>query len=131
MKIKIYAALIAAASIALFSCDWFSKKTKKSNPLIGNWKLDSIDVGKDSSLVHAFVAIAIKEDSNAMELKFTQDSFLISGNKPDTAKYWFNEKSNQLVVKESTDELYSYHRINDSTVSLTAKDSSVLFLKKR
>ena len=74
MKIKIFVAFIATATIILLSCNWFrSKKKQVSNPLIGEWKLDSVKTGKDTTLVHFLIAATMK-DSAGVDISFTKGS---------------------------------------------------------
>ena len=132
MKFKIFVALIATATIILFSCNWFrSKKKDASNPLVGEWKLDSIKGGKDSSIVDLFISAALK-DSNGINVTFTKDSaFTRSKDAIDTVGYSFDEKANQLNIKDSTIPSFAYNKLNDSLISLTSKDSTILFLQKK
>ena len=69
MKIKIFVAAIATATIIFFSCNWFrSKKKDVSNPLVGEWKLDSIKGGKDSSIADLFIAVALKDSHDCCHI---------------------------------------------------------------
>jgi hypothetical protein len=132
MKIKIFVALIATATIIFLSCNWFrSKKKEVSNPLVGEWKLDSIKAGKDTSVVHFLVAAAM-QDSGGVNISFTKDSiFTNSKDAIDTVGYSFDEKANQLNIKDSTNQSFAYNKVNDSLIALTTKDSAVLFLQKK
>lgn len=136
MKTKSIAAFIAAAAIiTILSCNWFQSKKEKvetSNPLIGKWQLDSVKIGKDSSLAYAFLLMAMNEDSSGIQLVFAEDSlFTFSNTGTDTTLYNFEEKQKQLTIKDSIPYLYSFEKINDSLIALTsAKDSLVLYLKK-
>lgn len=132
MKIKIFVALIATATIIFFSCNWFrSKKKDVSNPLVGEWRLDSIKGGKDSSIVDFFISAALK-DSNGINVTFTKDSAVTqSKDAIDTVGYSFDEKLNQLNIKDSSIQIFAYNKLNDSLISLTSKDSTVLFLQKK
>lgn len=132
MKIKILVAFIAAVVIVFISCNWFrSKKKGVSNPLVGEWKLDSIKSGKDSSMVDFFIATALM-DSNGVNLRFTKDSaFTQSKDAVDTVRYSFDETVNQLNIKDSVNQSFVYNKVNDSLITLTAKDSTVLFLQKK
>ena len=135
MTTKFIAAFITAATIiTIASCHWFKSNTeaKASNPLIGKWKIDSVTLGRDTSLAHALLLIAMNEDSSGTKVAFTQDSlFTSSKSGTDSLVYNFNEKEKQITIKDSSSYVYSFETISDSIVSLTAtKDSSVVFLKK-
>lgn len=132
MKIKVFVALVATATIIFISCNWFnSKKKETSNPLIGEWKLDSIKVGKDTSFAYFLLAMAM-HDSGGINFSFTKDTILSrSRDDVDTVAYAFDQKENKLVVKDSVDQEFSYSKLNDSTVSLATKDSGILFLRRK
>lgn len=132
MKIKIFVALIATATIIFLSCNWFrSKKKDVSNPLVGEWMLDSIKAGKDTSIANFLVTVAMK-DSAGVDISFTKDSiFTHSKDAVDTVEYSFDEKANQLNIKDSANQSFAYNKLNDSLITLTTKDSAVLFLLKR
>lgn len=131
MKIKIFVALIATATIIFLSCNWFrSKKKEVSNPLVGEWKLDSLKVGKDSNAAQVFIAAAMK-DSNS-SFRFTKDT--IFTHLKDTIKavgYSFNEKEKQLSFKDSSDQALSFAKLNDSTISLFTNDSTIMFFLQK
>jgi hypothetical protein len=132
MKIKIFVALVATATIVFISCNWFrSKKKEVFNPLVGEWKLDSIKTGKDTNLVHSLINAAI-QDSGKVNLSFTKDSvFSHSIYSTDKVEYSFDKKANQLKIKDSVDQNFAYNKVNDSLITLTAKDSAILFLRKK
>lgn len=133
MKIKILVAFIATATIVILSCNWFqSKKKQSSNPLVGEWKLDSIKIGKDSSLAY-FILAAAAQDSGDVQVSITKDTIFTrsQNNVVDTITYSFDEKTSQVLTKDSSLQTMILAKINDSLVSLTTKDSAVVFLKKR
>jgi hypothetical protein len=132
MKIKIFVALIATATIIFLSCNWFrSKKKEVSNPLVGEWKLDSIKTGNDTSAVHFLIA-AVMKDSSGVDISFTKDSiFTHSKDAVDTVGYSFDEKANQLSIKDSINQSFAFAKLNDSLITLTSKDSAVFFLQKK
>jgi hypothetical protein len=132
MKIKIFVALIATATIIFLSCNWFrSNKKDVSNPLVGEWKLDSIRTGNHTNVMH-FLIIAAIEDSAGVDISFTKDSiFTHSKDAVDTIGYSFDEKTNQLNIKDSANQSFVYNKMNDSLISLTTKDSAVFFLLKK
>ena len=130
MKHKFTAAVIAATSIVLLSCSWFkTKKQENSNPLIGQWKLDSMTVGKDTS--GAFMVALLVSDEQTV-LDFRKDTFLtITGDDRDTSFYKWNEKEMQVIPTDTSQGNFQYARLNDTTVTLTSRDSTVFFLQKR
>ena len=132
MKIKILVAFVATATIIFLSCNWFrSKKKEISNPLVGAWKLDSVKDGKDTGVLYYLIAPAAI-DFNGINVTFTKDSvFTQSKNAVDTVGYSFDEKTNQLTIKDSTNPGFAYNKVNDSLITLTSKDSTVLFLQKK
>ena len=134
-KVSLAILLIASLSIIAISCDWFksdSKPITSSNPLIGNWKLDSVQVGKDTTLGYALLLMAMHQDSSDLHFQFKPDTiFTHSTNDVDTTLYRFDEKNNLLSFIDSTEKPYHFIRLNDSIVSLQRDDSSALFLKKQ
>lgn len=132
MKIKILVAFIAAATIIFLSCNWFrSKKKKISNPLVGEWILDSTKAKQDTGLVHFLIA-AVMKDAVGLNFSFTKDSiFTHSKDAVDTVGYSFDEKANQLSIKDSDNQSFVFAKLNDSLISLTSSDSVVLFLRKK
>ncbi len=135
MKITIYAAILFAASVTLISCEWFtSKKVNEQNPLIGRWRIDSVSAGKDTAndLDMLILDMALK-DSSTNDYQFTNDSLLTfkDGNAFEKMAYHFEPSTQQVVLKDSIEERFVVNRINDSLVSLTGKDSTQIFLKKK
>lgn len=131
MKTRFFLAFAATASLIVLSCNWFGPKKTEANPLVGEWKLDSVKIGKDTSLAYFFMAMAM-HDSGGIDVSFTKDTiFSRSKEDVDTTAYTFDEKNSQVVTKDSTDNIFSFARVNDSLVTLTGKDSAVLFLHKK
>lgn len=130
MKIKIFVALVATATIIFLSCNWFrSKKKEVSNPLVGEWKLDSIKFAKDSNFTSFLFAGVNKPDS--VEVSFTNDTvFTRAKDHVDTMKYAFDAKTNQMIAEDSS-QTFAFVKVNDSLITLTAKDSTILFLQKK
>lgn len=135
MKIKFIAAFILAATFIVFiSCDLFrSKKLNTSNPLIGKWQLDSIGIGKDTSLAYLFTIALIKNDTAGLIFRFANDTVFTndSSGETDTAYYSWNEKTASMIMKDSTSQIFHYMSLNDSLISLSLKDSVALFLKRK
>lgn len=135
MKITIYAAILFAASVTLISCKWFtSKKINEHNPLIGRWRIDSVSTEKDTTndLGMLILDMALK-DSSTNEYQFTKDSLLTfkNGNKFEKLEYHFEPSTQQVVLKDSTEERFLFRKIDDSLISLTGKDSTQIFLKRK
>jgi hypothetical protein len=132
MKIKIFVAIVATVTIIFLSCNWFrSRKKELSNPLVGEWKLDSVGIKKDTSLGNILIIGAV-QDSNGVHISFTEDSlFVNSKDGVDTTAYSFDLNTNQLTTSDSKTETMSFSKLNDSVVSLTTKDSTTMYLLKK
>lgn len=135
MKIKNYAVIVFAASITFISCEWFaSKKVNEQNPLTGRWRIDSISTGKDTAndLGMLILDMALK-DSSTNDYQFTKDSILTlkNGNEFEKTAYYFKPSTQEFVLKDSIEERFVVNRINNSLISLTGKDSTQIFLKKK
>lgn len=134
MKTKIIVALVAIAALCVGAYYFFTKINieppiphTKTNSIVGNWKIDSVYNSKDSnSLAHLIFAL-----SDSTSFKFNADSTLqvISPQETETQHYVFNNDS--LIVKEKNElDTFVLKFDNDSLFYATAKDSSVLRLKK-
>lgn len=130
MKIKIFVALVATATIISLSCNWFpSNKKEVGNPLVGEWRIDSVSFAKDSNFTYFLFAGENKPDS--VEVSFTKDAaFTRSKDHVDTVGYEFDGKTNELIVEDSS-QIFSFAKINDSLITLTAKDSTTLILQRK
>ena len=130
MKHKFATAILAATSIVMISCNWFkTKRHENSNPLIGQWRLDSMTVGKDTS--GAFLAaLLVSGDQSVIDFK-TDTIVTVTGSDRDTSFYKWNEKEMQVIPTDTTEGNFQYARLNDTTVTLTSRDSTVFFLQKR
>jgi hypothetical protein len=130
MKIKIFVALVATGTIIFLSCNWFrSNKKEVGNPLVGEWRIDSVSFAKDSNFTYFLFAGENKPDS--VEVTFTKvTAFTRSKDNVDTVGYEFDAKTNQLIVEDSS-QIFSFAKINDSLISLTTKDSTILILQKK
>lgn len=132
MKIRIIVALVATSTIIFLSCNWFrSRKTEVSNALVGDWKLDSVKTGKDTSFVYFLISSAV-QDAGGINFSFTKDSiYTHSANDIDTIAYSFDEKLSQLSIRDSSNEQLTFFKLNDSLVTLSTKDSTVFFLRRK
>ncbi len=72
-------------------------------------------------------------DSSTNDYQFTKDSLLTfkNGNAFEKSFYFFNPSTQEFILKDSTEERFVVHRISDSLISLTGKDSTRIFLKKK
>jgi len=130
MKIKFFVAL-ATLIIIFLSCNWFrNDKNQMSNPLIGEWRLDSVQKGNDT-LKASFLTAAVPKGSGDIHFSFTNNFiFAHSNGVVDTTEYSFDRKSNLLKVNDSANQTLTFVKINDSLITLVSKDSSVFFLQK-
>ena len=124
---KLTLAAISAAFISLVSC---KQASNSSNTLIGHWKIDSI-AAPDSNLFGVMLLASTLKDSAAYDVTFTK-AIVTLHQKDTTTKsgYTFDSKSKQLFLKEDSSVL-SYQPIDSTNIKLTAKDSTIIFLKKQ
>jgi hypothetical protein len=139
MKLFIGLLIIAAGAGAFF---FLNKKSETNNSiqkelLIGQWKLDSIDVkAKDSAgQFVAFIAVIdsnfykyrydVRDDGNI--LRSVADSVIA-----DTSHYQWTKK-NELAWKEKpndSSEVFTVAKLNSDSLLLQSKDSAVFFFTK-
>jgi hypothetical protein len=130
MKIKILVAFIATATFIFLSCNWFRSKKEISNPLVGDWQVDSFYSGKDTSIA-AFLMVAAMSDTGGVKVSFTNDSvFTKTKSAIDTVAYTFDVHTKLLNIKDSVNQPLVFTKLNDSLITLTTKDSAILFLQK-
>lgn len=135
MKKQTLAACLIAATITIVSCQWFSSNNKPS-PLIGKWQIDSFDVKDSGKATINFIGLLFlasqKKDSVKMLYDFSKDSvtFYLTNKETFTTAYQFNPSKNELTIKDSSNQVLSYSKINDSIISLQGKDSLTFFLRK-
>jgi hypothetical protein len=134
MKRNYFAVLLVTALFVLSSCQFFTgRQASSSNLLMGNWKIDSIATGKDSSAFgYLLLAMSVNE-SAAYDFQFDKDTLTFYGKDaaPDKRAYHYIDSTHQLVIEDSDMDTYVVKRLNDSTTGLQGKDSSIIFLKKR
>ena len=134
MKNYKFRALSAMAfCFILISCNSNSSiKLDAAHPLVGKWRIDSVSPGKDSNLVYFMLLSSMIQDSLQTDFNFTKDTiFTYSEDDVDTSAYQFDEKKKQMKIADEPDEIYNYASVDDSTISLTANDGTILFLRKR
>jgi len=130
MKPKIFLIFILIAAAIYFAYRMFSPLNDTS-VLAGSWKLDSVKTGADSNLIYFMLLSSMKEDSTEVDFLFSHDSlFTFTGDQADTNTYSFDERKKEVTIKSDEKEVYTFNKINDSIISLTAKDSTALYLKK-
>jgi hypothetical protein len=137
MKIKMPAArMLAAITLGLLGCDWFSKK-KTTVSLTGTWKVtgiaDSSAAGaKGKSFLHDFNA-----GSGDATVTFNADSSLLvtSAGTPaiDTAEYFTDTAKTKIFVRAETGLTYDTFAIKalSDTLLLVVTDSIYIQLKKQ
>ena len=135
MKKKTFTAAFTAAAFVLFiSCNGSQKEqVDVSDPLVGKWRIDSIQPGNDSTaLGHLFLAFS-RNDSLDFDYQFGKDSVTFYGKRSaETTKYTLDTAKKELIFGDSASNgIYRFNRLNDSTVALIDKDSVVILLKKR
>lgn len=128
------AALCAAALVLLTSCQFFTgKQATPVNPLLGNWKIDSIAIEEDSSAL-GFLLLGMSIDEGLpYDFQFEKDTvtFFSKGAAPDKAPYTYIDSTRQLIIRDEDMDTYVVRLVNDSTAGLQGNDSSIIFLKKR
>lgn len=138
-KLVLAATMLAVVSISLVSCDFlFGKKASvKTNPFIGNWRIDSLDFAKDSgnksvNYLGFILLTATKKDSAVLQYNFVKDSTTFYFTKNDSVKlaYAFDDNKKEITIYDSVPNICSYKVLSDSAISIMDKDSITLFLKK-
>jgi hypothetical protein len=134
MKRNNFAVLMSAALLVLSSCHFFTgEQASVENPLLGNWKIDSIAPGGDSTKLGILLIAMALDDSAAYDLKFEKDTVTFIGKDyaPEKTPYAYIDSVKQIILLDSSDERFVITRLSDSTTTLQAKDSSIFFLKKK
>lgn len=131
MKKTFAAALIIAASVTLFSCDWFS--SKKTTSIVGTWKVDSLyPSGKNTNSLALFLYALSKKDGDSSIVQFNIDSTFRELNSKDSVAKKYYVKGTDLFIQE--DSIYTSYSLSfpkDSIANLISKDSLVIVLKKK
>lgn len=135
-KIIIATAVAAICVTTVIACRWFETKKVADqvvNPLVGKWKIDSIASPNDSTSFGYLLLAMSLDDSLAYDVEFTKDTLIFyqKGGATDRTAYSYNIPDSKLILQDSTQEQFVFQKQNDSSVSLTAKDSNIIFLKKR
>jgi hypothetical protein len=130
MKQKVL--LLAVFLIAAIYLMYKRTISKKESVLItGSWKLDSVKTGADSNLIYFMLLSSMKKDSSEVDFRFTNDTLITyASGEADTTGFHFNARKQELTLENDEKEVFECDKINDSIISLTAKDSTSLYLKK-
>jgi hypothetical protein len=143
MKKLLFALLIIAAAGAAFFLlqkkdSPFTNNDIQKEWILGKWKLDSVQPGKDSNSAAALALITML-DSNIMnyQYEFTkQGTILLSlgdSLSPDSSRYEWG-KDRQLLFKDnttdSTADIMKIARLNKDSLQLMDKDSSVMLFTR-
>jgi hypothetical protein len=134
MKRNNFAALLVAALVLFSSCQLFNgKQAAPVNPLLGNWKIDSISIGADSSSLGYLLLGMSVDEGLPYDFHFDKDSvtFYSKGDASTKTPYTYIDSTKQLVIKDQDLDTYVVTQLNDSTTGLQGRDSSIIFLKKR
>lgn len=134
MKTKTIVALLATAIMGAGAYFYFAKinieppiPKQSTQRIIGNWQIDSFYTNKDSNGVVLF-AFLFKDSTS---FKFNADSTLqiISPSEATTQHYVLNNDS--LIINQSDGlDTFQVKFETDNQLSVVAKDSSVLILKR-
>lgn len=134
MKRNIPAALLAVTLILLSSCHLFTgKQASPANPLLGNWKIDSIGIEADSSVIGYLLLGMSVDEGLPYDFHFDKDTvtFYSKGSASTKTPYTYIDSTKQLFILDEDKDVYVVQQLDDSTTSLKGKDSSIIFLKKR
>jgi hypothetical protein len=130
MKVRTLIIVLAVAVAVYFTFKLITPANVESQ-LVGNWKLDSVKTGADSNLMYFMLLSSMQKDSSEIDFLFTKDSlFTFAGDETDTNTYRFNEKKKEITIDGDDKEIYQFNKLNDTTITLTAKDSTSLYLVK-
>jgi hypothetical protein len=131
MRTKFVAAALVAGMLFVASCKWFSAAPKANEfNIVGKWKLDSLQPGKDTS--PGFIAMAVAMPDSSTVFDFKADSNYVGYPDTTTNKGKYYVKDNKLYIFDGTSNApYSLTVINDSLVHLTDKDSLLIVLKRQ
>jgi hypothetical protein len=97
---------------------------------VGNWKIDSLYIGKDANAIGYLLLSMNKQDSSKTDLAFSKDSLIFSAGEENANISYRLTSSNELILQNSTQEHFFVQKISDSLIAIRSSDSSVLFLKK-
>lgn len=132
MKKTVFAAIIFALIVTLFSCDWFStKKPPIQSSIVGSWKIDSLYSTKQDSNYLPLLILAMAKTDSAF-IQFNADSTFRELDKSDNVLNKYYVKDHELFLEQ--DSIYVPYRLSfpkDSVAQLISKDSLVIILKRK
>lgn len=134
MNLTKLAVLWAASLVLCSSCHLFTgKQASPVNPLLGNWKIDSISIGADSSSLGYLLLGMSVDEGLPYDFHFDKDSvtFYSKGGVSEKTPYSYIDSSRRLIVMDEELDTYIVKPLNDSITGLQGQDSSIIFLKKR
>lgn len=127
----LFPAIFLTAIMMSSSCSKHRQYAVSSvNPLIGCWQLDSLVIGRDTSLAYILTAMAMHEDGG-VSFRFTGDSiFTYSQNDIDTTGYKFTG-ANLIITKDAAGEqIFSYSGTGNAAGLLKSK-YAVFFITRK
>ncbi len=135
MKTKIVLATVIVAVIGA-GIYFYIKQSKLIEPpipkfdtrLVGSWKIDTAYNTSDSSKLSVAISYLFKDSTT---IQFNADSTvqIVSLKETETQKYHLR-RDTLFVQKDSTYDVSTVKFINDSSVAITANDSTVVVYKK-
>lgn len=140
MKTKIIIALVAVAALCTVLFFVLANPFSKPQPLpqknfdiTGSWKIDSFYNTKDSAHIGLF-ALALGKaiaDSSGIVYKFNTDStYQTLGTKENTPGYYVLDKDTLTIKADSSFEKLVVGIQNDSLITVTDKDNTVVVLHR-
>jgi hypothetical protein len=143
MKTKLTLAAFAVIVISLSSCRWFSSDKKSTNPLVGKWIMDSVDLSKvkdGSSAVFVVVLYKLLDSNkNKTVYEFTDSNMVFSWDVDSTKKsidqYLLSPDQRVLSfignAKDTTQYVIKQLTPDSLVVSSNNADSITAYLVKR
>ena len=137
MKTKMLAAcMLAAITLSLLSCDWFSKKDSSETPsVIGTWQLTGVkDSARNEKDISNLMLFAMKPDSAKVLVTFGSDSTAIfsfaNKGEPDSSKFYVDSSVQKIFIKEDS-VFHTYGIISLTKDSLELADDSLHLVFKK
>ena len=132
--------MLAATTLSLLSCDWFSKKKQFAamSNLTGKWTIDSVrNEGEYNNIdtVKGFWDMAFKDSSRGI-IDFEKDSlyslYNSTGVKIQDNKYYIDSAAQKLYIKHDT-SFYplSLKALNDSSLQAASDNEPVWYYMKK
>ena len=132
MKCKKAMLALSVSLAALTSCDLISKNQTAINPLLGEWKIDSIASKNNNDIGVLLMALSLQDkDSTISDLSFSSDSVLYIENDTLTKSAYTFNKEDKIIILLKDSSMFYYNAVNDSLITITSNDSTTLLLKKK